>query len=72
MTDIGGGFAVHFRHSREGGNPYFCHLAVCAKAQTAIYRRKWQTPAAALIRAKIYCCKNLLNASQAEPDLSQP
>ena len=38
----------HFRHSRVGGNPPFCHFAICAKAQTAIYRRKWQTTAAAL------------------------
>ena len=35
------------RHSRDCGNPPFCHFAICAKAQTAIYRRKWQTPAAA-------------------------
>ena len=35
------------RHSRVGGNPPFCHFAICAQAQTAIYRRKWQTPAAA-------------------------
>ena len=35
------------RHSRVGGNPPFCHFSICAKAQTAIYRRKWQTPAAA-------------------------
>ena len=33
-----------YRHSRVGGNPPFCHFAICAKAQTAIYRRKWQTP----------------------------
>ena len=32
------------RHSRDCGNPPFCHFSICAKAQTAIYRRKWQTP----------------------------